>query len=98
MEPDRDASFALADALASDLRDRFDGGAPIVVYAWTRPTSREQRTRTLMFAKLFLHHRSEIVEAGGPDADSAYQQLVDRSVAWAKAWSQAPGELAPDDH
>ena len=85
MDTAQDGSFALVEALAADLRGRLDGEAPVVVYAWTRRVKAVNGERIVMFAKLFQHHHSDIVEADGLDADQAYRCLVERCQAWVEA-------------
>jgi hypothetical protein len=75
-------SFTLVEALAADLRAKLRAAAPIVVYAWTRRVPSAAESRTIMYAKLFYAHRSQIVEATGLDNEHAYHRLVERAVAW----------------
>lgn len=82
MEEEPQGSLALVESLSADLRSRLDGTAPIVVYAWTRRVHVGTGMQMVMCAKLFRHHRSEIVEAQGLDADHAYARLVERCVDW----------------
>lgn len=77
-------SQPLRDALTGDLRSRVDGTPAIVMYAWSRPINGEEGRRVALFARVFLRHRSAVLDASGADGDAAYRDLLDRCETWVR--------------
>lgn len=87
MEAEAGSSQPLRDALTGDLRSRVNGTPAIVMYAWSRPVGSEEDRSVALFARVFLRHRSAILEATGPDGDTAYTALLDRCEDWVREQS-----------
>jgi len=84
VEAEAGRSRPLRDALTGDLRSRVDGTPAIVMYAWSRPVASDEGRRVALFARVFLKHRSAILEATGADGDIAYGALLDRCESWVR--------------
>jgi hypothetical protein len=85
LEAEAGNSQPLRDALTGDLRTRVNGTPAIVMYAWSRPVADDEGRRVALFARVFLRHRSAILEASGADGDAAYTALLDRCETWIRA-------------
>jgi hypothetical protein len=77
-------SNALRDALIEELRRHHGDDAPVVQYAWSRAVPPTPGSGVVMFARVRHNHRSTIVEAAGPDGDTAFTRLVERTSAWSR--------------
>lgn len=77
-------SSALRDALIEELRRHEGENAPQVQYAWSRAVPPATGAGVVMFARVRRNHRSAIVEAAGPDGDTAFTRLVKRTAAWSR--------------
>jgi hypothetical protein len=78
-------SSALRDALIEELRRHHGADAPQVLFAWSRAVPPATGAGVVMFARVRFKHRSAVVEAAGPDGDTAFSRLVERASAWASA-------------
>jgi hypothetical protein len=77
-------SNALRDALMEELRRHEGDEAPQVQYAWSRAVPPASGAGVVMFASVRRGHRSAVVEAAGPDGDTAFTRLVERASAWSR--------------
>lgn len=75
-------SNALRDALVEELRRQHGADAPQVQYAWSRAVPPTSGAGVVMFARVRHNHRSAVVEAAGPDGDTAFTRLLERASAW----------------
>ncbi len=87
-------SNALRDALTEELRRHHGADTPQVMYAWSRAVPPASGAGVVMFARVRFNHRSTIVEAAGPDGDTAFTRLVQRASAWFRDGHSSP---APPD-
>jgi hypothetical protein len=87
-------SSALRDALTEELRRTHGADPPQVLYAWSRAIPPTSGSGVVMFARVRFNHRSTIVDAAGPDGDTAFARLVERASAWSRDGHSAP---APPD-
>jgi hypothetical protein len=82
LEAEAGNSQPLRDALTQDLRSRMDDTPAVVMYAWSRPVVDDDGRKVALFARVFMHHRSVILDASGADGDSAYSALLNRCEIW----------------
>ncbi len=83
-------SSALRDALAEELHRQHGGDTPQVMYAWSRAVPPASGAGVVMFARVRFNHRSAIVEAAGPDGDTAFNRLVQRAAEWSRDGAMSP--------